>query len=687
MARIEKFQPQLKPGKLIPQGERIVFEIENPVDQVVLPLETVDFLLLCNGEHTVGEIIERLYHRKGAIQFKTIYKTLIYLRDRGFLENGEELIVHDKQESINNTRFFSFKPFFEIEVGKRIFSGEPRLLHFYFTSMITILTAILSFQMIESSAVTLKFFNLSNSFVQGLFFLFITSSILLTIKNLFQCLLLLYLTGRAYNFSFVFTGYAFYFRVKSDSLFLVSDRLYLFLYYLATSLCYFPIVACAFFFFPNLPYLNESMSLALLLCLFDLNPFQNSKTSYLLRSLLNDDTVNRVSAYLKDRPLLQLVHPYERRQDLSLYLLYAHFATIWSVAMMYISYSAIGYHYKSFLVTMHTASLEERGSALIAFSILITLFCVMFYNVSKIIWMALILPASYTFLDYLRQRKSHRLQFFNTKEVISALTTLPLFNFFDNELLDMIVNRSELKEYKSHAPIIIQGDTGEHLYVLLSGKLQVRRRLPTGRIQNISQIMPISIFGEIAIIESTPRTADVVATQNSIILEIPARMIQQIAHNSQYVRELSNFQNAITVNQFFTSAPLFRELSEQVIQIFMSRGKIENYVEDQIIFKQGDPGDGFFLLLRGAVTVRVNDYNVARIQQGGFFGEISMIADVPRTATIFALEQTQVLKINRDTFWEILALDISMAMLIESVGEMRIREDIEIIKAGSARVA
>jgi CRP-like cAMP-binding protein len=121
--------------------------------------------------------------------------------------------------------------------------------------------------------------------------------------------------------------------------------------------------------------------------------------------------------------------------------------------------------------------------------------------------------------------------------------------------------------------------------------------------------------------------------------------------------------------------------------MFTSKGLIESYLPDQIIFKQGDHGDGFYLLLRGSVGVSVNGRPVSRIQQSGFFGEISMIADVPRTATIYALEHTQVLKISRDAFWEILSQNINMAMFIESIGEMRIREDIEILKGKTANVA
>lgn len=62
---------------------------------------------------------------------------------------------------------------------------------------------------------------------------------------------------------------------------------------------------------------------------------------------------------------------------------------------------------------------------------------------------------------------------------------------------------------------------------------------------------------------------------------------------------------------------------------------------------------------------------------------MSAIADIPRTASISALEETLLLKISREAFWEILSQNIELAMFIESVSEARIQEDIEAIQQGT----
>ena len=59
-----------------------------------------------------------------------------------------------------------------------------------------------------------------------------------------------------------------------------------------------------------------------------------------------------------------------------------------------------------------------------------------------------------------------------------------------------------------------------------------------------------------------------------------------------------------------------------------------------------------------------------------------MIADIPRTGTVTALENTLLLRITNDAFWDIVTQNIEMAMFIESVSEMRIVEDIELLNRG-----
>ena len=76
----------------------------------------------------------------------------------------------------------------------------------------------------------------------------------------------------------------------------------------------------------------------------------------------------------------------------------------------------------------------------------------------------------------------------------------------------------------------------------------------------------------------------------------------------------------------------------------LNSSNILEYAEKQVIASEGDKEVGWYVLLKGRVGVFKHDRNVAEFSQRGVvFGELSGILNTPRTATLIALEPTQVI--------------------------------------------
>ena len=76
----------------------------------------------------------------------------------------------------------------------------------------------------------------------------------------------------------------------------------------------------------------------------------------------------------------------------------------------------------------------------------------------------------------------------------------------------------------------------------------------------------------------------------------------------------------------------------------LNSSNIQEYTEKQVIASEGDNEVGWYVLLKGRVGVFKHDRNVAEFSQRGVvFGELSSILSTPRTATLIALEPTQVI--------------------------------------------
>ena len=72
-----------------------------------------------------------------------------------------------------------------------------------------------------------------------------------------------------------------------------------------------------------------------------------------------------------------------------------------------------------------------------------------------------------------------------------------------------------------------------------------------------------------------------------------------------------------------------------------------NFAAGDIIFKEGDPGDSAYLIEEGSVEVSVSSTQHSRLGKGELFGEIALIDQQPRTATVHALEDTVLVPIPR----------------------------------------
>ena len=100
------------------------------------------------------------------------------------------------------------------------------------------------------------------------------------------------------------------------------------------------------------------------------------------------------------------------------------------------------------------------------------------------------------------------------------------------------------------------------------------------------------------------------------------------------------------------SLPLFAPLSAPVIERLASRLDPVEVDAGTAIVRQGDPGDRFYIVTAGEVEVSKDGRPLATLEKGDFFGEIALLRDVPRTATVTARTNVQLYALERDDFLE-----------------------------------
>lgn len=100
--------------------------------------------------------------------------------------------------------------------------------------------------------------------------------------------------------------------------------------------------------------------------------------------------------------------------------------------------------------------------------------------------------------------------------------------------------------------------------------------------------------------------------------------------------------------------PFFAELSDEDIAAIGQKIQMQYFGPGQVIFEQGDYGEEMFIIKRGQIQVLRNEAMIAELSDHAFFGEMALVSDEPRNATVKAKEEVEALVLKKDDFRQLL---------------------------------
>ncbi len=120
---------------------------------------------------------------------------------------------------------------------------------------------------------------------------------------------------------------------------------------------------------------------------------------------------------------------------------------------------------------------------------------------------------------------------------------------------------------------------------------------------------------------------------------------------------------------------LFAGIPDAQLQRIANGVKERKYERGASIVSAGDPGHGFYLIIQGEAEVKRDGRTIRKLGPGDYFGELALVREIPRTATVVAKEPTTCLALTRWDFKGILDSNPAIAIrLLETVAG-RVQED------------
>lgn len=125
--------------------------------------------------------------------------------------------------------------------------------------------------------------------------------------------------------------------------------------------------------------------------------------------------------------------------------------------------------------------------------------------------------------------------------------------------------------------------------------------------------------------------------------------------------------------EFLARVPIFSHCTAEEVATIAGVAQESHFHPGQIIVTQGTPGQAFYLILEGRVEILRDSVSLGALGRGDFFGEMSLLDQAPRSATIRAIDQTTCLMLASWDFKAVLERHPSIAIKLLEVLSRRLR--------------
>lgn len=120
--------------------------------------------------------------------------------------------------------------------------------------------------------------------------------------------------------------------------------------------------------------------------------------------------------------------------------------------------------------------------------------------------------------------------------------------------------------------------------------------------------------------------------------------------------------------QSLRQVPMFRDIDPARLKLLAFTSERVNFAAGQKFFQQGDAADAAYVVLQGKADVTIDspggDIKVAELGQNAIVGEMGILSDSPRSATIVAAAPTTALRIDKRVFLELLTQFPQMSIAV-----------------------
>jgi predicted acylesterase/phospholipase RssA/CRP-like cAMP-binding protein len=242
--------------------------------------------------------------------------------------------------------------------------------------------------------------------------------------------------------------------------------------------------------------------------------------------------------------------------------------------------------------------------------------------------------------------------------VVAQLAANELFRTVDELTLHALAEELESARLRPGEQLFLQGDPGNSMYVLVKGRLGVSISDSDGNVTGVDELAPGASVGEMALLTGQARVATVTALEDAELIKLSRRGFERLAEQHPQLimeftrRMLPRFQRTLLAGIL---THLFGALDAAAVHALQAELGWRRFASGEVLFRQGEMADGMFVVVSGRMRIVAGGVDggerlIGEIGAGEMVGEFALLTDDPRSATVYAIRDTDVVQFSRSLF-------------------------------------
>lgn len=264
------------------------------------------------------------------------------------------------------------------------------------------------------------------------------------------------------------------------------------------------------------------------------------------------------------------------------------------------------------------------------------------------------------------------------RERLALISTLDCLQPASEAELVRLLDLAVLRAFLPGTRILSETEPGKYLHFILQGSVRLVLHDKDGREVLLGVLGRGDCYGEGPLFGHLFRRAGVIAETNCMVVQFQLDDLRALLPSMpQLQAALRQVYRQRLIESTLGRVPLFSHMSPLERLNLASLMQPTHFARGDLIMRQGEPGDSFYVVEAGHVIVERDGQTMASLDEGDFFGEISLLCDTPHNASIRAMTPTDVLVLPGPEFHHLLEQRPSIEAHLRTVVEQRLNNALE----------